>query len=126
MAGEKRKQRFQGRLEKLKAARTQTVSARKKIVAASVACGVTVLTMYLVFATLGIVALDWQFGGMAAGLGACLGWTMGVKTVSGGVAAGLFAGIWISLEISFWALAVALEMMLAAVGAVLAFCGSIG
>ena len=75
------------------------------------------MTLYgLIFILIGDAGVHWLFALLAAGAGAVIGWSLGVRTASGGAIAGILAGIWIFFELVIAGAAIALAALLSVFG----------
>lgn len=88
------------------------VSMTKLMIMGAVSGGAAVLTIYAIFAALGVFIFDWRFLLAAALFGVASGMTLGARSLNGGIAAGVLAGVWLFVEI--------VGAIIAAIGAIIA------
>ncbi len=122
---QKKQSRVRRRLDRMKQARSQTVSAPRRIAAVAIFGAVALVVVYGAAVVFGWMALQWQLAGYAVALGVLTGTTVGATATAAGIPSEILAAIWIGLEITAHAIVLVLESVLSFFGAILAFIAGI-
>lgn len=117
----KKNGRVRRRLDRMKQARTQPVSAPRRIAGVAIGGAVLLVAVYGAFVVFGWMALQWQLAGYAVALGVLTGTAVGTTATAAGIPAEILAAIWIALEVTAHALVLVFEAILSFFGAILAF-----
>ncbi|MEM8814079.1 MAG: hypothetical protein AAGF59_15815 [Pseudomonadota bacterium] len=118
---QKKQNRVRRRLDRMRQARHQPVSAPRRIAAVAIFGALAVIAVYGTLVVLGSMVFQWHLAGYALALGVVIGSGVGATATAAGVPAEILAAIWVALEVTAHAIVLVLESILSFFGAILAF-----